>query len=129
MPEQTGASSPAALHAILADAFNRGDLDGYANSYDEEAILIVPPDRRAACGRAAIRADAAAMLGRRPRLAIEVDSVLEADGLALSRTRWTLGLTDPDGNPVELSGRAAVVSRRRPDGSWGVVLDDPMSCA
>jgi ketosteroid isomerase-like protein len=41
---------------------------------------------------------------------------------------WTLtGGTDPDGNPVELSGRATEVLRRQDNGSWLVVIDDPWS--
>jgi ketosteroid isomerase-like protein len=34
------------------------------------------------------------------------------------------GGTDPDGNPVELSGRATEVLRRQDNGSWLVVIDD-----
>jgi ketosteroid isomerase-like protein len=29
--------------------------------------------------------------------------------------------------PVRLTGRGTMVSRRQPDGSWGIVLDDPLS--
>jgi ketosteroid isomerase-like protein len=35
------------------------------------------------------------------------------------------GGTDPDGNPVSLSGLAAVVHRRQADGFWLYVIDNP----
>jgi hypothetical protein len=31
----------------------------------------------------------------------------------------------PDGTPIRLGGVSADVLRRRPDGSWGVLIDDP----
>jgi hypothetical protein len=31
----------------------------------------------------------------------------------------------PDGMPVRQEGLSADVLRRRPDGSWGVIIDDP----
>ena len=31
------------------------------------------------------------------------------------------------GEPIEMSGRGTMVSRRQPDGSWQIVLDNPLS--
>jgi uncharacterized protein (TIGR02246 family) len=123
---RSGAGSPEALHAVLAEAINRGDLDTYANVYDVDAVLVVPPHGRSVHGRKDIRADAAAMLARRPHMTIEVRRTVHTDGLALTRTRWTLVLADPDGDRTEMTGSAAVVWRRRPDGTWAIVLDDTM---
>jgi len=128
MFEPVGAESPEALHAALEDAFNRGDVEAYANVYDDDAVLVVPPDGRSLRGRGDIRAHAATVFLRRPRMTIEVRKKLETDGLALTQTRWRLRIPGPDGG-AELDGRAAVVSRRRPDGTWVIVLDDPMSSA
>ena len=37
-------------------------------------------------------------------------------------------MTATDGDaPVEISGRGTIVSRRQPDGSWLIVLDNPVS--
>jgi len=38
---------------------------------------------------------------------------------------WTLDGTTPDGMPLQLSGTSADVLRRRSDGSWGLLIDDP----
>jgi hypothetical protein len=50
-------------------------------------------------------------------------------GLALARARWELVGTASDGSPVHLTGNGTIVSRRRPDGTWGVVLDDPLGAS
>ena len=55
-----------------------------------------------------------------------VQRKVEGDELALSYGRWELVGTGPDGNRTELSGFGAMVSRRQPDGTWRIVLDDPM---
>ena len=44
---------------------------------------------------------------------------------------WQLGRTDGDLyvnhiKKAELSGRGAIVSRRQPDGTWRIVLDNPL---
>jgi ketosteroid isomerase-like protein len=69
------------------------------------------------------------MFALQPRMTIVVRKKLETDGLALIRTRWQLVVTDDDGNRREMNGRATVVSRRRADGTWGIVFDDPLSAA
>lgn len=54
--------------------------------------------------------------------------VLEAGGLALTHGRWTLALTDAGGRS-ELNGLGTMVSRRDHDGTWRIVLDDPLTGA
>ena len=51
---------------------------------------------------------------------IEVVGKLESDGLALTHARWRVG---------EMSGYGTIVSRRQPDGSWLIALDNPLSVA
>lgn len=52
---------------------------------------------------------------------------VEGDNMALTHARWELIGTDPDGTALELRGRATLVSRRRADGTWQIVLDDPLT--
>ena len=52
-------------------------------------------------------------------------SVLPAGDTALVVNRWTLAGTAPDGTRVNMAGTSADVLRRRMDGSWGVLIDDP----
>jgi ketosteroid isomerase-like protein len=54
-----------------------------------------------------------------------VEKVIEAGDTALVAYRWTLEGTAPDGSPVDMAGTSADVLRRRANGSWGVLIDDP----
>jgi ketosteroid isomerase-like protein len=62
----------------------------------------------------------------RPSANIAVVQKLQTDGLALTQARWSLVGSDA-GERVEMSGRGAIVSRRQPDGSWRILLDNPLS--
>ena len=88
--------------------------------------MILPPEGNRASGRDAIRAAVEATFELRPSLQIEVVETLQADGLALTHARWSLTGTDA-GERVELSGRGTLVSRRQPDGSWRIVLENAMT--
>jgi uncharacterized protein (TIGR02246 family) len=123
------ASTPAALHAVLVDAFNRGDVDALMDVYEQDAVVVVPPAGRYVRGRDNIRAAAAAVLALRPHLTSVVDRTLQTEQVALTHAHWELVGTDAEGSPMWLAGRGTVVSRRRPDGSWGIVLDDTLSPA
>ncbi len=118
--------TPAAVHAALEDAFRRGDLDAYLELHEDNATVVVPPIGESMHGRDAIGAAMTAMLGRPQNLTSTVRKELVAGDLALTRADWTLDGTAPDGTPLRLSGHGTVVSRRRPDGTWAVVIDDPV---
>ena len=120
------ARSPEEIHASLAATFNERDLDAYARNYEENAAMILPPEGNRASGRDAIRAAVEATFELRPSLQIDVVETLQADGLALTHARWSLTGTDA-GERVELSGRGTLVSRRQPDGSWRIVLENTMT--
>lgn len=126
MSTQTRAVTPEALHSAIEDAFNRGDLDSYVAAYDEDATLIVPPDGVVVHGRENIRSAMAPTFARRPQMRMVVVKKVDGDGIALTYGRWVLDLFDTEGTPTQLNGRGALVSRRRSDGTWGIVLDDPL---
>jgi ketosteroid isomerase-like protein len=119
-------TSPREIHTLLEHAFNRGDLDAFVAAFEEDAAMVDPPTGELVSGRAAIRAALEPTFAMRPIASIVVTGELQADGLALTHANWTLaGIRD--GEPVQLAGRGAIVSRRRPDGSWGIVLDNPLT--
>ena len=121
------ARTPEDLHSLIEDAFNRGDLDACIDLYEDDATLVVPPDGRVVHGRDDIRAATAPLFALKPRMAMTVRKKLEGERLAVTHGRWELAANATDGSPLYLSGRGTMVSRRRADGTWGVVLDDPLS--
>jgi uncharacterized protein (TIGR02246 family) len=124
------AHTPEDTHALLAAAVNAGDIDAFAAVYEANAQLIVPPDGVLATGREAIREALRPTFALNAATArIDVVEKLESDGLALTQANWHIAGTDDRGAAVELAGRGAIVSRRQPDGSWLIVLDNPIAPA
>ena len=127
MPITRPITRPEDLHVALEDAFGRGDLDAFVALHDPDATARTPPEGQVVHGLDAIRAVSAPILALRPRLTSTVLGVVEGDGMALTHARWEMRATAPDGSSVELHGRGTIVSRRRPDGTWRIVFDDPMT--
>lgn len=121
------ASSPEEIHALIAAAFNAGDLDAFIDLHEPDASSIVPPGGDLARGTDEIRTALEPIFAVGPKIEIEVVGKLEGDGLALTHARLALEGLDPNGQAVELRG--TIVSRRQPDGTWLIVLDNPMSPA
>ncbi len=123
------APTPEAVHADIEDTFNRGDIHAFIAAHEADATVAVPPDGRPAHGLSAIRAATAPIFALRPHVTITVYRKLQTEDLALTRARWELVGTASDGSPVHLNGNGTIVSRRRPDGTWGIVLDDPLGAS
>lgn len=120
------ARTPEDLHAVIEDAINRADVAAFLEAHDADAAVIVPPDGRSARGHNEIRAAITPLFALGPEMDMVVVKTLETDGLALTHGRWRLTVTE-HGSRAELHGIGTMVSRRRPDGTWRVLLDDPLS--
>jgi ketosteroid isomerase-like protein len=101
-------------NARHAEAFNRGDVAGFARVYAEDA-RILPPDAEPIDGRAAIEqfwAGAARQLGIRDlRLISDEVEVLGERAYEQGRFEFMTGQ-----GPAR--GKFIVVWRREPDGEW-----------
>src|SRR5262245_55219404 len=112
------AIEPQALHRALADAFNRRDLDPLASLYDENATLVPAPGTAVAGGEA-VRRSLAGFLALSPRETfVETLDVVRAGEVALTRSRWGLKGTAPDGTPLVLEHYGVEIMRRQKDGTW-----------
>ena len=120
------AQTPKDIHAAITTAFNGRDLDTYVELYEENATMIVPPDGAPASGKEAIRAAMEQVFSLDPTLRIEILEIHEANGVALAHSQWWLAGA-ATGDRVEMSGRGTLVSRKQPDGSWLVVLENTMT--
>ena len=122
------AHSPEEIHTLIETAVNAGDLDAFIELHEENATTVVPPDGRAVTGRGEIRDALAPILSSRPRVEIECVAKLEGDGFALTHARVHLVGTHT-GEQFDVHGHGTVVSRQQPDGSWRILLDNPMGPA
>ena len=124
------ATTPAALLVHLEDAFNRRDVDAYLAPYDDDAVFVVPPEGREAHGPDEIRSALVELFELEPALEHLVRAVRRVRRPRwLSYAHWRLVAAPEGEEPVDLSGRGTLVARRRPDRSWGIVLEDPLSAS
>jgi len=120
MKTQTPGGTVEHFSALLGE----GDVDALIDLYDEDATFVPEPGR-VVSGRDSIRDELRRLAALGPRMSGRVEQVLEAGGVALVAYRWAMQASAPDGTPIRQGGLSADVLRRRPDGSWGVVIDDP----
>ena len=122
MTTRTG--TPAGTVERFSELLGEGRLDALLTIYEEDATFVPEPGR-AVSGRASIRAELERLVSMQPRMSGSVEQTLQAGDTALVAYRWRMEARAPDGSPVRREGRSADVLRRRPDGSWGVIIDDP----
>lgn len=108
----------------FSELLARGDLDAMVELYEPDATFAPQPGE-SVTGRDAIRSALTGFLAVQPRMTGSIEKVLQAGDTALVANRWKLSGTAPDGSPIEMGATSADVLRRRPDGSWGIVIDDP----
>jgi uncharacterized protein (TIGR02246 family) len=119
MPDTPGATVQH-FSSLLQD----GELDALLDLYEDDATFVAEPGR-VVSGHDAIRAELAQLVALHPTMTGEIEQVLQAGDTALVAYRWQMDATAPDGSPIENGGVSADVLRKRRDGSWGVIIDDP----
>jgi uncharacterized protein (TIGR02246 family) len=119
---------PEAVIERFSQLLAKGDLDAMVELYEPDATFAPQPGESVS-GRDAIRSALDAFLAVQPRMTGTIEKVLRAGDTALVANRWSLTGTSPDGSPVEMGATSADVLRRRPGGSWGIVIDDPWGAA
>jgi ketosteroid isomerase-like protein len=100
------------------------DLEALVALYEPHAAFEAEPGN-VVHGHGAIRQALARFLTLKPTITGEIQKVVGADGTALVVNKWRLEGTGPDGAPIQMGGLSADVMRRRPDGSWQMLIDDP----
>ena len=122
------AATPEATIERFSELLAAGDLESIVALYEPDATFAPQPGESVS-GRDAIRAALSGFLAVKPRMTGQIEKVLHAGDTALVANRWSLSGTAPDGQPVSMGATSADVLRRRPDGSWGIVIDDPWGAA
>ena len=101
-----------------------GRLDDLIALYEPDAAFMPEPGR-VVSGTESIRVELQQLVALAPRMTGVVEQVLHAGDTALVGYRWRMEATAPDGTAVRQGGVSADVLRRRPDGTWGVLIDAP----
>jgi uncharacterized protein (TIGR02246 family) len=115
------------VHHLFTEFLLAGDLDGLVSLYEADAVMVmVPQPGPVFRGRAAIREGLSELLAFSPQFELQILKTLEIEDIAILYARWNFAGTDPDGNAVRMTGLTSDVVRRQPDGSWLVVIDNPV---
>jgi ketosteroid isomerase-like protein len=119
------AASPEHAVELLDRAFNHGDLEAVLSFYEDAAVIVTDPGGSTVRGSAEIRAffESAIRSGGSAR---QLNTrVIEADGVALFLSRWTLQAGGPDAGASPRTFIATSVFRKQPDGGWKLLIDNP----
>jgi uncharacterized protein (TIGR02246 family) len=119
------AADPADVITLFAAALHDGRLDDAVALYEPDAVFVPQPGAEPLTGTEAIREALAGFTALRPTLTPEIRKVVRAGDIATVIHAWRLEGTAPDGTALHLAGTSADVVRRRPDGNWALLIDDP----
>jgi uncharacterized protein (TIGR02246 family) len=119
------AKSPEHAVELLDRAFNEGDVDTLLALY-EDAAVVIPEPGKTARGKAELR-DFFEHAVRAGSSARQLQThVIEADGVALFLSRWTLHARGSDPAVSSRAFVATTVFRKQQDGGWKVLIDNPL---
>jgi len=105
-------------HAILADAFNTGNVNTVLSMYDFNGI-IVPEPGKPVSGKEKFEEAIKAILSIKGKMEIKTVYCLQTGDLAVGRSEWNI----TDGDEVKISAKGIEVMKRQPDGTWKIVID------
>ena len=117
------ARSPEHVVELLDRAFNDHDIDTVIGFYEDEAVVVTEPGRTVR-GRAELRNFFEHAMKSGASAKQLKTHVLEADGVALFLSRWTLEYEKPNGEVSSRELVATTVFRKQPSGGWKVLIDN-----
>lgn len=120
--------SPSHTVRTFVDAMNRGDLDAAMVCYAPHARFVTEPGRILDTP-VTIREALAGMLGLRPTLVTDVETVLVTGRIALYHSTWHLSGHAPDDSVVTMGGHSSDVLELQSDGAWKIAIDNPWGAA
>ena len=115
---------PDHLHEEFAAALHAKDPDRLLDVYETDAIAVQPDGSRTT-GQTALRAMVSGLIASGADMQGAARKVLVNGDVALTSSTWSNQVVLADGSVTTVSGTTAELSRRQPDGTWKVVIDDP----
>jgi uncharacterized protein (TIGR02246 family) len=116
--------APADLLYLQVEEFNRGNVSYLMTLYEKDARFASKPGQ-VVQGLESIRRSLQGFIDMKVKLEARVRTVIQAGNLALLTTEWSIVGTEPDGKPINLTGRGTVVLRSQFDGNWLMVIENP----
>ena len=118
------ARRPQEMYDLFKHYFDAKDADALVTLYEPDAAFQPQPGQ-VVTGHAAIREALGGFLALNAEFQMQPANIIETGDLALLLAKWTLKGTDPNGEPVDLSGQTSDVVRRQADGTWLFAIDNP----
>jgi ketosteroid isomerase-like protein len=119
------ATSPEHAVELLDRAFNDRDIDAVMSFYEDEAVVVVEPGRTVR-GHAGLRNFFQHAMESGASARQIKTHVLEADGVALFLSRWTLQYKNSNGEASSRELVATTVFRKQPSGEWKALIDNSL---
>ena len=116
---------PAQIHDTFTKAVNAKDVEAVLDLYDHEGINV-ELDGSQTTGHDPMRSSFEGLIGAIRHIDGTTRKLFVTRDVALSSASWTAEIVLPDGTVVTQQGTTAEVSLRQPDGTWRIVIDDPM---
>ena len=117
------ATSPHHAVELMDRAFEQGDIETLLSFYEEAAVVVAEPSG-AAVEKPRLRNFFAAVIKSGLSATQLKTFVLEADGIALFLSRWTMAPKDVPPDATRQTFIATTVFRKQPDGSWKALIDN-----
>jgi ketosteroid isomerase-like protein len=121
--------TPEDLLKLQVQEFNKGNVSFLMTLYEDDACFASEPGQ-VVKDLESIHQSLQRFIDMRAKLKARVKRVIQASDLALLITEWSINGTEPDGKPINLTGRGTVVLRqqkqRDSDGAaWRIVIENP----
>jgi uncharacterized protein (TIGR02246 family) len=117
-------SKPEDFHPIWAEAFNSGNKEAVLAFFEEDATMVAQPGQ-VVKGKGIISQVLDGFLALEAKMEVKPKVVVQNDEIAIMISDWRLKGSDPEGNPIDMTGQTTDVLRRQSDGRWLLVIDNP----
>ena len=108
----------------VVEGINTGNLDSLMMLYETDACFASQPGQLAKSPET-IRQSLRSFIDMNGNLETKVTGVIQTSNLALVNTEWSFNGTGPDGNPINVAGKAVDLLRQQQDGTWRILIDNP----
>jgi ketosteroid isomerase-like protein len=122
-------NGPEHVVELLDRAFNQGDLEAILAFYEKSAVVVAAEPQRLLRGSAELRTFFTEAV-RSNQVAKQIKTrIIEADGIALFLSRWSLSPRNHDSQASARIFQATSVFQRQHDGTWKILIDNPFGPA